>query len=176
MATISFLPTSEGSNTGLTKGGAVSTYFYEYVDDPIGSNNGTTDYLYNNTTTYATSTSNFTNSNMGGTITQIEVFGYFAGNAAGGDMYIKMAIDAPAQTVVVGSEQTHNNDTFTLFSQVWTTNPWTAAAWTWANLDDLEFGCSTKKGTVVSVRCTQYYLTVTYLPTGGSRGYITGLW
>lgn len=48
-----------------------------------------------------------------------------------------------------------------LYSHTWTLNPNTSAAWTWANIDDLQAGVRLKTN-VAQVECTQVYVVVKY--------------
>lgn len=63
--------------------------------------------------------------------------------------------------------------TATLYSNTWTTNPNTTAAWTWTNINDLIAGVELtpgaydlKSGTLVLGSCSQFYVTIDYTPTG----------
>jgi hypothetical protein len=50
------------------------------------------------------------------------------------------------------------------FSDEWTLNPATAAAWTWANIDALQAGVSLNQGvTMYHAQCYYFYVVVTYL-------------
>lgn len=53
---------------------------------------------------------------------------------------------------------------YTNYSTDWTTNPGTGEYWTWDEIDDLQIGVSMRGAAGASAgRCTQVYLTVTYL-------------
>jgi hypothetical protein len=51
-------------------------------------------------------------------------------------------------------------------AHTWTQNPATSAAWTWANIDDLQIGCTLQGvdtgGEIQSCLCSQVYVIITY--------------
>jgi general secretion pathway protein G len=63
-----------------------------------------------------------------------------------------------------GSQKNVSN-TWTTYSDSWATNPATGAAWTWADINNLQAGVSLESESIFfASECTQVYITVTYAP------------
>ena len=60
---------------------------------------------------------------------------------------------------------TFSPDVWTTFSEEWTTNPYTSAAWIWADIDALQIGIDLRRPGSGYSYCTQVYVEVDYTPS-----------
>jgi len=72
----------------------------------------------------------------------------------------------------LGSQINLNSTTYTEYSTAYTTNPGTAAAWTWSEIDAMEIGVTSRK----AARCTQIYAVVGCGGGGGGGDAYTVDW
>jgi len=97
-----------------------------------------------------------------GTITNVTVYGTFRGSTAAGTPTMTLGISEGGTLTWGTAKPIHSS--YQLYSETWTTNPRTAAAWAWASIDDLEIGWTGEcPGPITyKVRCTQMYAVVSY--------------
>jgi len=66
------------------------------------------------------------------------------------------------------NEEAITPDGYATFSHTWEANPYTSAAWTWDEIDDLQIGVrltrNSDKCSTTNIRCTQVYVEVNYNP------------
>lgn len=106
---------------------------------------------------------------VGSTINSVTVYAYFRNNKTplGGSTSANNAIKTHS-VLYLGTTWVPGTS-YALFSDVWTTNPNTLAAWTIAEIDALQVGCklrdvSNLETADASARCTQIYVVVDYTP------------
>ena len=162
MTTVIYRPTGNGTYQECSKGTG-GTYHWDCVDEAVPD--GMTTVIYRLANTYATDTFTWANPTETGSIVKITVSHNAEYDGSSG-VYSKAAIYTSGQTLQYGAERTLTTD-WTQYDDDWTTNPWTSAAWTWADLNDLEFGVSLKGKTTHSAWCTQIFITIEYNISSG---------
>lgn len=171
MSTVTYRPNGAGTNTDITYQEPFSTSHYDKVDEE--SPDDSTTYVYTFNITYLVDTYNFANPSETGIIDSIAVYfrskTIFAGNTGEAKAAIYVG-----STLYYGSEE-NITSTWANFSNTWTTNPATSAAWTWSDLNSLEIGVALKSAANQGVCCTQVYVVITYHPSGGSYAVALGL-
>jgi len=115
-----------------------------------------------------------------GTINSVTVYARCKTDASGvdGKIAIKSGTGGGAPNTIDESDITLTTS-WADYSHTWATNPATASAWTWDEIDNLQIGInleSTGDPKFFKAKCTQIYVEVDYTPPGfkGSRGYIIG--
>ena len=163
MATETLRPNGVGFETAISFVFPSDTPHWDAVnEDPPDDD---TTYVHTASGTYQRDLYALPTSVGAGPISQIEVFlRWRAGQFTAYDVGIKASIRTHA-TNYEGSEHLTTSETYANISHIWTTNPNTGSAWTWAEIDALEIGVSLWGGPAEKyVRCTQVYVVVTYTP------------
>ena len=166
-------PSGNGSSTEIEVQFPASTNHYDKVDEATTDNDTT--YVEGDDATggthridtYATENAPYPN----GTINNVTVHVRVRQTNDGA------TVDGKAKCVVLtgGTEYTGNAETlagtsYAEYTKAWATNPDTAAAWTWAEIDAMEIGVSvypplTGGAADGAVRCTQVWVVVNYTPS-----------
>jgi hypothetical protein len=157
MTTVIYRPTGNGTYQECSKGSG-GTYHWDCVDE--ASPDGSTTVIYHLDAAYATDTFTWADPTETGSITKITI-SHASAYVGSSGVYAKSAIYTSGQTLAYGAERTLTS-TYDQYDDDWTTNPWTAAAWTWADLNALEFGVSLKGKATHSAWCTQVFITIDY--------------
>jgi hypothetical protein len=113
-----------------------------------------------------------------GVIQSVKVYNLSKKDNAAGTSHVHSLVYTHGD-VYLGDESPTLTTSYVLYSHTWTTNPATGAAWTWAEISDLQAGVemfSLIYSDTHDVYCTQVYAEVTYIPMSGSRAQIIGLW
>jgi len=160
--TLTIRPNAAGTHTQLDKSGCTSNY--ECVDETVAddattqvyrTSGGGVKYDVYNLEDHTTET---------GTITKIVVFAKMKYDLPGaGTDFAKIRIRTGGLNYT-SSAFTVAHD-WTLYSKTWTTNPNTAVAWTWADIDALQAGIQFDDF-AHAIRCTQVYVVVYYTEAG----------
>ena len=111
-----------------------------------------------------------------GTINSVKVYARCRGtHAAGGAGIFYVIIVVGGVLKGLGGPKTLTN-AYQDTSYTWATNPDTASAWTWTDIDNLDAGVRGYENTAAKeIRCTQIYVEVDYSPAAGrSFGFIMG--
>lgn len=156
--TLVLLPNGIGTYNQLTPGSGDSSIHYENIDEyPTPDNSGT--YNYNSAGSDQKDTYQFQNSAYLGVITNVATTIRWQVSTSGGagyaviltygNIYYSSALSASGYGV------------WTTVTKNWATNPYTGAAWTWAEISALEVGT---RGTTKICMFTQEYITITYTP------------
>lgn len=144
-------PNAAGDNTDFTPVGEANNW--QCVDEEVA--NEDTDYVkwqseltgydFYNIPNHTTET---------GTINYVRVFARgktvdFAQNSSG----IYKIIETDDARVNVGYSSSFNllTNSYSTFSKVWALNPRTSAAWTWADIDNLQIGVQTSSPTITTI-------------------------
>lgn len=158
-------PNASGAHEDLSSVGCTSNY--QCVDDSVLDEST---YLYTDYGIYKYDSYNLENHGTAtGTITSVTVFAYAA-----------MRVDVEQTSYLRLRLRTHGNDftlssnvvsglSYQLFSATATTNPFTGAAWTWAEIDDLQAGIGLKYYT----KCSMVYVVVNYENTASPEVQVT---
>lgn len=176
MSTETLRPNASGDEENLTPNPGAGEDNYENVDEETAD--GLATYVYSHES-WLRDLYNLEDHSVGlGNITSITVHAVCQAaltNGAGQNnlkIVIKSGTGTGApDTVDEGSEQKTVKQ-WRDYTEVWTTNPATTAAWTWDEIDKLQAGVSLREpysGSLLT-RCTQLWVVVTYPgPTyGGS--------
>jgi len=116
-----------------------------------------------------------------GTINHIHVYARFettiAPNTPNFIIHIKAGTGTGAPTTVGSSAETQATASYEDYSQEFSVNPATSAAFTWDEIDKLQIGVSMHWATTTGgwTKCTQVYVVVDYTPTPGWTGKISGV-
>lgn len=155
MSTVNLVPNAAGdSNECGGQDGPNDANNYLHIDDPVGSPDDDTTYLIR-TSTYALDLYNVPNQSLSGDISNVTVY---ARTKYLMDMGACFKIAVKIGGTVYYSAEKYPGGSWTNDSNVWTTNPNTSAAWTWANINDLQIGIAMQDFCCV----TQVYAVVTY--------------
>ena len=154
-STVTVRPTSDSSVAipGISPGSP--TTHFDKVDEE--SSDGDTTCLYVNTAGQTRSDVYNAGSGVPSSVKSIaKVTGYVNARKEGaGNAYVTVLLNTGT-----GTEQTIGADTYGLFSQDWTTNPDTSAAFSIAEANALKVGVKLRNATVMP-RCTQVYAVIT---------------
>ena len=164
-ASITLRPNGIGTYTQLTPYGETNNW--GCVNEVIAD--GYTSYVSMHGTSYLTDSYTMTNhTTEAGVITGITLVGRFNTYMApvpNAHQFYKFGVKTTGSPIRSGPEtgfETLSN--WADYSYTWTTNPTTAAAWTWNEMDNIECGFAFKVTNVlVTDLCTQFYMTVNYL-------------
>jgi len=151
--------------------GAACPNHYLNVDEVTADDDTTTNYT--STTAYQRDLYNIENhSTVGGTISQITVYARCEGDTAVDQVSLKIAIKSGTGT---GAPDTVDEDTaeeittsWANYSNAWTTNPATSAAWTWDEIDKLQIGVALREchsSIHLDSFVTQIWVVVAYIAT-----------
>lgn len=170
-ATQDRLPTANATDSNWTYSGSTSgctsdATKWACVDDPIGSHDSATTYVYRQTSN-SNQMFEYTDFNINSTAITNIILTYIC-QYTGGD-----GLNIVARIQVNGTEYTGTADAITTswasYSNTWTTNPNTSLAWTEADVEGTgaaplqEFGINpTSIVAGEEAQCTQVYITVTY--------------
>lgn len=131
-------------------------------------------YVYTDSKHYQVDLYNIADQAVGlGTIDSVTVYFRFAASDAGKkkDKARAKAVIKTYDTVYRGTEERVDDGEFVTRTYEWTTNPNTAEAWTWGEIDDLQAGVALrlidKKGTA---SCTQVFVVVDYVEEPVTEG------
>ena len=164
-ASLTIRPNGIGDYTQLTLFGAANNWDCVNETTP----DGYTTYVGMHGTSYLTDSYEMTNhTTEEGVITGITLVGRFNSYFApcpNAHQFYKFGVKTPGYYLRSGPEtgfETISN--WSDFSYTWTTNPTSAAAWTWGDVDTLQCGFAFKvTNTTVYDFCTQFYAVVNYL-------------
>lgn len=98
-----------------------------------------------------------------GIIVSVTVFAWVLNNYEHVSNWARTIIKTNATTYQGDTVYLTDIDTWELISDTYTTNPFTAAAWSWAEIDALQIG-SRLHAANGTIYCTQVYAIVTYTP------------
>lgn len=164
MATQSRLPTGDGGTLQHT---ASAGNRFECVDDPIGTPDDDSTYIFR-TANNATTTFTFTAFDITSSAIEKVSVTYRRQNATGSS-FDRGAVLVSAVLRESTSEATPGS--YGERTVEWTTNPATGSAWTEAEVEAItEFGVRNLATASGEFRCTQCYITVTYTEAAGGGG------
>ena len=155
-------PTGVGSSTVLVGGGAGAGN-WDRVNEETPDDNAT--YVASSggppyeTDTYATQDSGMSSGSISSVTIHIRVC-----KGSGGSKTKTVLRTGGAN--YLGAPINLNSTTYSNHSTAYSTNPATSTAWTWADIDAMETGVSSRKG----ARCTQVYAVAEYTGDGGGGG------
>jgi len=164
--TVTIRPGAAGDETGLTIGGTTpAATNWESVDDPTADDDATLVYAQN-IDTYLTDLYNLADTALSGTINSVTVYmrvkALVTPDRASAYTRIKtngVAYDGTAETVTTSWAD---------YSKQYTTNPQTASAWTWTEVNALQAGAGLRQpkatGPNKKTDCTQVWVVVDYTP------------
>lgn len=156
------VPNAAGCHTDLTKFGAATNW--QCVDDPVEFPDGDATYNFSSATDTHYDLYGLSNhTTETGTINYIRTFArvkshIYAQSSSG---IYKILITDNACTNIYKTDDIDLTTGYLNYSNIWTTNPRTSVAWTWANIDSLQIGCECSSPTV-----TNELTTLTLRPTG----------
>lgn len=172
MATQQRVPTGIGTASNWQLG--AGTDRVDAVDDTIGANDGDTTYI---DTTVSGQRQDYTFSAFtvpaGSTISKVTLYGYF--KFVGTGAQIRLNLRNELGTFSEDADQTvASSASYGVLSRDLTTNPWTSAAWT-VNEVNSNSATSNRIAEIevrsiapnTAVRCTSFYIEVTYTESGG---------
>lgn len=174
MATETLRPNAAGDecNVSTQNGCSACPNHYDCVDEVVADDATTTIMCFHNY--FVRDLYNIADSAIGaGTINFIKVYvKCYCNNAPEQTTHkiaIKSGVGGGAPGVVSESGELTMAMAWILYSNQWNTNPATAAAWTWAEIDNLQAGIALRvplaSGGGASY-CTQVYVEVDYTPYG----------
>jgi len=155
-------PTGVGSSTALVGSGSGSGN-WDRVNEETPDDNAT--YVASSggtsyeTDTYATQDSGMSSGSISSVTLHIRV------RKGSGGSKVKTVLRTGGADCL-GSQINLNSTTYSDHSTAYSTNPATGAVWTWAEIDAMEIGVTSRKG----ARCTQIYADVQYTGGGGGSG------
>ena len=163
MATLTLIPNAEGDETSIASRYPASGGHYDKVDDPVGSPDDFTTYVYQATTTYQRDLYNIPNhTTETGTINSVTIYFRIASSYSSAIAYGEPSQKSGA-TITDGTEQSVTGTTFVTKSQTYTTNPATGNPYSWDEIDALQIGISLKSNSATkTASCTQVYVVVDY--------------
>ena len=151
-------PNAAGTTTGLS----VNTGSNYAAVDEVSSDSDTT-YVYRASATAAFDTYNIPDTSLSGLTIQsitVHIVAKEQSSAYGGYArpYIRIG-----STGYSPSSYNSLTTSYVEYTNTWTTNPNTSAAWTWANINSLEIGAQMYSySTSYYARCTQVWVEITY--------------
>lgn len=156
------IPTSNGFKIELSP--YPSNYRnVECVDDPVGSPDGDSTYVYTTSTTPKIDYYAHEIINKSEVIKYVDIF--FVCRT------INQGYCNPHIYNIFTSQDAYGasinlTTTYTTYYYRWTNNPWTGSKWTWKDINDIQFGIELWCPAVArtDARCTQIYLAVCYSP------------
>jgi hypothetical protein len=154
-------PNAAGGWTDIPNELPNSGYHFDKVN--LVTPNDATTYIYSNTSDaiYYADMYNLPNhTSESGIINSVSIT--WRGNASSSNRFKPRIM--PSTNPLYGTEVQSGNGTFQNFTQVWTTNPETGIAWTWATIDALQVGISIYTTVATTTKCSQLYATVNYTP------------
>lgn len=159
--TVVLRPNAAGNETAMD-GVTGATTHWEAVDEEVSDDDTT--FVYVNAGNTKRDLFKIPNPNLDGTITSVTVYARCRRTADTANVQLSVRTNS----VTYDSANQAITGTYALYSNAWTTNPNTSAAWTWAEINALEIGAELAHaaGSGVS-RCTQIYAIVAC--TGDSR-------
>jgi hypothetical protein len=170
--TITFSPNAVGSYSECGKGSGGATKL-----ECVQTNDGATTAIYGlNAANWKHETFNFANPTPDqGRIDSVKLYTVCSGIGIGA-VYSKGAIFTSGQTLQYGAQHTLENSVWTLYEDIWTTDPWTDVGWTWADLNTLEIGVALKGNSTRSAWCTQICGAIEFTRPNGARAQIIFMW
>lgn len=159
--TLVLRPDGSGSNTDLSSGGSCSAN-WECVSEVSADDNGSRVETYSGS--YHTDTYSVLDVGENAcTISAIRVYGRCHKTTLIFSGHMRPAI-VIGGTLYQGSSHSVGNS-WTDYSEEWTTNPSTGLPWTWDDIDELEAGVSLQSDfPIFSTKCTQVWVEVDYGP------------
>ncbi|MFC2033864.1 hypothetical protein ACFLTT_00465 [Chloroflexota bacterium] len=153
-------PNLTGDEIGITYEYPSEGLHYTKVNEEYSDDDAS--YIFSNNTNWEEDLYQVRDSDVNtGSINYVEVYivAKVTDNATQTSAYVHMKTNGNEYN---GSEENVTND-YTTFSTQWTTNPQTASAWTWSEINSLQIGVALRKGgAAIDTRCTQVYVEVNY--------------
>jgi hypothetical protein len=156
-------PNAAGDETSIPTQTPSSGYHWDKVDE--ASQDGSSTEVVNDTTDYQRDLYNLPVHSGSGTINFIKVYDCVKRTSAQGRLKVNIKTGG---TIYEGSERSLSTN-YDLYSEQWSTNPKTSAAWTWDDIDDLQIGANIKYA-----RLTQVYVEVDYTAVTAKTSSDTG--
>jgi len=153
-------PNAAGSETSISTQYPASDSHYDKVDE--ASADDATTYVQDGGVGWQRDLYDLPASSGSGTINHITVYFRCASDDAMYTGFAKPSIKSNS-TVTDGTEVSGISNSWTTYSQQWSTNPADSEAWEWADIDALQIGVSLKEGGDNHTRCTQVYVEVDYI-------------
>jgi hypothetical protein len=160
-------PNAVGDTTQVSSVYPAGTPHWQVVNDSTADDD--TDYIYTASTSssYQTDLYNLPDHTASGTISSVTVSFRFRSSSTLATAYARSAIKTYG-TIYNGTAASSTSTTYSTRSYTWTTNPNTGLSWTWSEIDTLQVGVGLRiSSSSYSLRCTQVYIEVTYVPPGG---------
>jgi len=158
MATETLRPTGAGDETNIQTVTGAATH-WEAVDDTGTGDDATTNVVHNTDNVYARDLYAMANSAIAsGTINSVTIYIKHEGIAA----YSRTVLKTNGTVYESGNLTTSGDDVWEYNSTVYTTNPQTGLAWTWAEIDAMQVGVGNFRSPTQQGRITQVYAVVDY--------------
>ena len=154
-------PTLNGCNIGLTPYPNTGESNYEDVDDPQFNPDDDITYVHSDATNTLYDLYDIENhTSETGTINYVQIFSRAKSNlfAPHKDAIYKILLDDNSCAATKKSDNIELVTTYSKYSNVWNTNPFTGVAFTWANIDNYQIGVECSSPAVTA------YLTGTMRP------------
>jgi hypothetical protein len=162
MATEILRPNGASDETNIASQEPSSGSHYEKVDEASPDDMATL--VYTNSASYQRDLYGIADHSVGsGTINSVTVYAYCKSNGATpAQTSLKLAVKSGA-TTDEGDEKTIT-DSWAYYSEQWTADPNTGAAWTWSAIDAMQAGLSIRRATSLGLQtlCSQVYIEVDY--------------
>ena len=158
--TETFRPSAAGDETLIDDQFPASGEHWDKVDDP--TSDGDTTYVVTENYTWLEDLYNIPDHFAGsGTINYVKV--YMVGRVEGAPSQTTAYIHIKTNGVERNGPENTMIGSYTTYSYQWDTNPQTASAWTWAEIDALQIGVGLQRPSPGKyTRCTQVYAEVSY--------------
>lgn len=165
MATITLRPNAAGTNCNIEDEiGAACPNHYQNVDE--SSADGDTTTVRSGTAAYQTDTYAVDNpTGQRGTINSVTVYNVTRGHPTLAADQVSAYPTCLTYSTVYNGTAVQLTTTYDTYSKVWTVNPNTSNAWTWAEIEILEAGVALREcrnGLGSDSHCTQVYAVVDY--------------
>ena len=147
-----FIPNASGCATQLTPAGAVNNW--DCVNDPIAIPDADTTYVYSSATNLKYDLYNIPNhTTESGTINYVQVYSRAKAHetAQHEDGIYKILITDDDCANIYKSADINLITSYNTYNNVWTENPRTGVAFTWDDVDNLQFGVECSSPTVLGV-------------------------
>ena len=170
MATEILRPNGVGSETSIQTQVPGSGAHWDKVDEETPD--GATTYLWQDGTTAKRDLYALPNHTSAGVINSVKIYFCCCGDGANGKAKPSLRTNS---TTYDGTEvAVATYPTWTTYSQIWTTNPYTNLPWTWDEIDALEIGACLRNAVSGGSGCTQVYTEVDYTAVTAKTATDTG--